>query len=255
MGTLMHNTPSNGSMIAVRASEEQCAVAIDAAAAIDEGLATKVAIASVNCSDSTVLAGDWPSLSAVIEKLTEDTKTTRVTASHADHSPLMSVISAALKQKAEELCALQSESSVVVLSTVTGAELMQQMDAEYWVTHNVSTVRFSDAVKGAAAVHERVNGQPKSSQYKDPLLYFIEMGDGMLCRFATKIMAEKDIKIATGSCLGGETAAQEEHFNGVVDECMGLVQQAELNAFMIDPLGADIPSGFAHLFPEASATA
>ena len=271
--TLMHNTPSSGSMMGVPTSEQACSQAIAAATAIDASIANKVSIASVNHAQSTVLAGDWSSLSDVLEQLPEELNSVRVQASHADHSPLMSVISAPLKMKAAELIDEidQKRNDVVVISTVTGAVLEGQMDADYWALHNESTVRFSDAIQACAARHRQINNQPKSVQHRDPVLYFVEMGEGMLSRFTKKVSAQanesdeiyatKDGKVnmRLGACLVTDADAQEAHFTQVVDECKQLVEQAEINAFLIDPLGAAVPAMFAHLeiaaLQEVTATA
>jgi len=275
--TLMHNTPSNGSMIAVATSSERCEAAIAAVAATDSEAVNRVAVASVNTGTSTVLSGDWATLSDVIDQLPEDVKTIRVSASHADHSPLMEVISSPLKQKAEQLSSplmraemflKQNDQSrdVVVLSTVTGAALEGPMDSQYWVTHNENRVRFSDALKAACGIHDQMAKYPKSAQHKDPVLYLIDMGGGTLARFAAQIIGEttpdetKPAKrVLMAACLGsrkadpaGKEMSANEHISCVIDECKDLVQQAELNEFMLDPMNASIPSGFAHMFQDCS---
>ncbi|MFJ9846900.1 beta-ketoacyl synthase N-terminal-like domain-containing protein [Kitasatospora sp. NPDC101155] len=130
-GRLMRELPAGGAMVAVRAAESEIR------------LTPRTAIAAVNGPDSVVVSGPEEE---VLATAAEFEQTTRLTVSHAFHSPLMDPI---LVEFAEVARSLTYRPPLI---PIIGA---RPDDPDYWVRHVRETVRFADhvaMVDGAALV-------------------------------------------------------------------------------------------------------
>ncbi|GGV64917.1 hypothetical protein GCM10010294_17290 [Streptomyces griseoloalbus] len=140
-GRLMQSAPPGGAMIAVQATEEQVAALLD-------GHTHHLAVAAVNGPRSVVLAGDSEAAEEVAGQLrAAGHRTTRLTVSHAFHSPHMDGVLDEFRKIAAGLT--YHEPRVAAVSTVTGAAVAegQWSSPEYWVEQIRATVRFADAVR------------------------------------------------------------------------------------------------------------
>ncbi|MDI1475029.1 type I polyketide synthase [Polyangium sp. y55x31] len=144
-GKLMGSGPEGGAMVAVQASEEEIRPLITT-------LEGKVDIAALNGPRSTVIAGDEDAVLAVAAELaTRGRKTTRLSVSHAFHSPRMDGILAAYRRVVDGV-ALGSP-RIPIVSTVTGKRVSaEELRApEYWVRQIRSAVRFLDGIQSLEA--------------------------------------------------------------------------------------------------------
>ncbi|WP_328422312.1 type I polyketide synthase [Streptomyces sp. NBC_00443] len=138
---LMQSAAAGGAMIAVQATEDE----VSALLADHQGT---VAVAAVNSPRSTVISGDAEAAEAVAERLrAQGRKTTRLTVSHAFHSPHMDDV---LDEFHEAISGLAYRAPAIpVVSNVTGA-LADGRDLStpgYWVRHIRQTVRFADGIR------------------------------------------------------------------------------------------------------------
>ncbi|MBL3808116.1 SDR family NAD(P)-dependent oxidoreductase [Streptomyces sp. BRB081] len=167
---LMQELPAGGAMVAVQATEAE------AAPRLSEG----VALAAVNGPDSVTLAGREAEVLALAAGFAaEGRKTQRLAVSHAFHSPLMEPMLAEFRRVAESLT--YHEPVLPVVSNVTGALADDRLlcDAEYWVDHVRSTVRFADGVGALAGAGADA---------------FVELGpDGILTALAQQCLDGPDI--------------------------------------------------------------
>ncbi|MFI1370377.1 acyltransferase domain-containing protein, partial [Streptomyces griseochromogenes] len=137
-GRLMQELPSGGAMVAVEATEEQVAEAIQ-----DRAL---VGIAAVNGPRAVVISGAEAEVEAVAEELARaGARTRRLRVSHAFHSPLMEPM---LERFAEVVGAVGYQTpQLAMVSALNGQPVTSEVtDPAYWVSHVREAVRFADAV-------------------------------------------------------------------------------------------------------------
>ncbi|MFF7163192.1 type I polyketide synthase, partial [Streptomyces sp. NPDC008086] len=143
---LMQSAVAGGAMIAVQATEDEVAALL-----ADHG--GKVAVAAVNSPHSTVISGDAEAAEAVAERLrAQGRKTTRLTVSHAFHSPHMDDVLEEFHDAAARLT--YHAPTIPVVSNVTGAlaDEGELTTPGYWVRHIRQTVRFADGIRTLEAV-------------------------------------------------------------------------------------------------------
>ncbi|MFI1370362.1 acyltransferase domain-containing protein, partial [Streptomyces griseochromogenes] len=137
-GRLMQELPSGGAMVAVEATEEQVAEAIQGR--------SLVGIAAVNGPRAVVISGAEAEVEAVAEELARaGARTRRLRVSHAFHSPLMEPM---LERFAEVVGSVgYQEPRLAMVSALTGQPVTSEVtDPAYWVSHVREAVRFADAV-------------------------------------------------------------------------------------------------------------
>ncbi|MCF1597400.1 type I polyketide synthase, partial [Streptomyces muensis] len=142
---LMQSAVAGGAMIAVQATEDEVAALL----ADHRG---KVAVAAVNSPHSTVISGDAEAAEAVAERLrAQGRKTTRLTVSHAFHSPHMDDVLEEFHDAAARLT--YHAPTIPVVSNVTGAlaDARELTSPGYWVRHIRQTVRFADGIRALEA--------------------------------------------------------------------------------------------------------
>ncbi|MFI9359467.1 beta-ketoacyl synthase N-terminal-like domain-containing protein [Kitasatospora sp. NPDC053057] len=130
-GRLMRRLPPGGAMVALRAAESEVR------------LTPRTAIAAVNGPDSVVVSGPEEEVLAIAAGFEH---ATRLTVSHAFHSPLMDPVLEEFTQVAQSLTYRPPAIPVI------GA---RPDDPDHWVRHLRETVRFADhvaAVDGATLV-------------------------------------------------------------------------------------------------------
>ncbi|MER6983377.1 type I polyketide synthase, partial [Streptomyces carpinensis] len=137
-GRLMQALPEGGAMVAVQASEDE----------VLPLLTESVSIAAVNGPTSVVVSGAVDEVLAICGHFSAmGRKTSRLSVSHAFHSPLMEPMLADFRAVAAELTFRTPELAAV--STVTGESATGWQSPEYWVNQVRAAVRFSDAVRAA----------------------------------------------------------------------------------------------------------
>jgi myxalamid-type polyketide synthase MxaB len=133
---LMQALPRNGSMLAVRASED----VVKRILALQQ---TQVAIAAVNGPREVVISGENRGVEALAVRFQADGVATQaLTVSHAFHSPLMEPM---LNQFARAAQAVRyNPPEVGLISNVTGKLAQAEVaDPSYWVRHVRQAVRFA----------------------------------------------------------------------------------------------------------------
>jgi acyl transferase domain-containing protein/acyl carrier protein len=163
-GRLMDALPEGGTMVAVRAAEEE----------VIPLLGDGVSLAAVNGPASVVLSGDEHAVAAVAGQFA---KSKRLRTSHAFHSDLMTPMLEAFRRVADSLT--YQPPVIPVVSTVTGEVAAEELcSPDYWVEHVRRTVRFADAVHTLHKLGTRT---------------FAELGpDGSLTALATDILGADD---------------------------------------------------------------
>ncbi|MFD8088443.1 type I polyketide synthase, partial [Kitasatospora sp. NPDC059722] len=200
-GRLMQALPAGGTMLAVRAAEDE----------VLPLLGEFVSLAAVNGPSSVVVSGTEDAVAA-IEAHFADRRTTRLRVSHAFHSPLLEPMLAEFRGVLEGLSF--AAPAVPLVSGVTGRPLTadEARDPGHWVRQAREPVRFRDAVARLGA--ERVDA-------------YLELGPAAaLAPMLGECLAAADAGasaavIATGSAdQGDETrallaAAGRLHLHGV----------------------------------------
>jgi acyl transferase domain-containing protein len=180
---LMAEHAVEGGMTAVRASAEECAAAIEATAA-------ECWVAAVNAPQSTVLAGRRHGIAAVVARLGRES--TRVRATHPDHTPLMDGIGRELARAVRLPDAFPT--ALEVYSGAAGGRVAAKAlrTGAFWRRHATSPVRFTDALKALAAGGVRA---------------FVEVGEGMLCGLGKETLArgvDQEATWAAALARGGD---------------------------------------------------
>ncbi|MQY15476.1 3-ketoacyl-CoA thiolase [Streptomyces sp. RB5] len=172
-GRLMQALPEGGAMVAVQASEDE----------VTPLLSDAVSLAAVNSPMSVVVSGEEAAALAIGEYFrAQGRKTTRLSVSHAFHSPLMEPMLAEFAQVAESVS--YEEPRLSAVSTVTGSVASGWTSPAYWVDQVRQAVRFSDAV-------QTLSDQGVSR--------FLELGpDGILTGLTQQILDE--VTVAVPSC-------------------------------------------------------
>ncbi|OLR93557.1 type I polyketide synthase [Actinokineospora bangkokensis] len=124
---LMQALPSGGAMVAVQATEDE----------VTPLLSETVSIAAINGPQSVVVAGDEVEAERIGAHFKElGRKTSRLTVSHAFHSPLMEPVLEEFRAVVRGLTFAAPVIPVVATGDVTSPD--------YWVDHVRGTVRFSE---------------------------------------------------------------------------------------------------------------
>ena len=145
-GRLMQSLPRDGAMAVVFADEATVTSAL-------AGFERTLAVAAVNGPRHTVVSGAAKELYWLLVTLGErNIRHTRLTVSHAFHSPLMDPI----LDEFERLAGTVSfrPPSCVLISNVTGAPLnATDLTAAYWRRHARAAVQFLDGIQQVIAHH------------------------------------------------------------------------------------------------------
>ena len=141
-GRLMQALPKGGAMLAVSSTEE-------AVADVIRPHSKRISIAAINAPGQVVVSGVASCIDEIASELESGgTDVTRLTVSHAFHSPLMEPMLDDFRRAAKK--AAFGPLDIPFLSTVN-AELIERLDAEYWVQQIRKPVRFQAAIQAAAA--------------------------------------------------------------------------------------------------------
>ena len=165
---LMQALPTGGSMVALRASEDE----------VLPHLTPEVSIAAVNGPNAVVISG---AADAVAEIAGRFGKSTRLPVSHAFHSPLMDPMLEDFRHVVEGLSF--GEPTIPVVSNLTGelATAEQLRSPDYWVRHVREPVRFADGVR--ALVREKASA-------------FLELGpDGSLSAMVVELVPDQAVVV------------------------------------------------------------
>ena len=201
-GRAMESTVSLGAMISVKCSAETVAAVLrrsELAPSTSVSEAREVTVAAINGPMACVLSGSHGGLSAALKALPTGTRFRRVRATHADHSPLMTPVAAAMRSKAAELLAATPPSRPQCFwgstAPANGSDDCPEEDVgspEYWAQHCLRCVDFTAAtrrvVRAYVARGHRGGGGEAHAGSAPPLprrrrLHLVEMGEGMLIRF------------------------------------------------------------------------
>ncbi|MGW4059746.1 type I polyketide synthase [Amycolatopsis sp. NPDC004747] len=178
-GRLMQDLPDGGAMLAVRATEEEVAAL----------LGDRVSLAAVNGPASVVVSGDTDAVAAVETWAAgQGRKAKRLRVSHAFHSHRMEPMLAEFTAK---LGTLEFRPPAIpIVSTLTGkvADAAELCTPRYWADQVRNTVRFAEAVRGAAAYGVDT---------------FVELGpDAVLAAAAGEVLADEDALVVSTQRAG-----------------------------------------------------
>ncbi|MFI6024631.1 SDR family NAD(P)-dependent oxidoreductase [Amycolatopsis magusensis] len=189
---LMQGLPTGGSMVAIKATEEE----------VTPLLTDAVSLAAINGPSSVVVSGDSDAVAAIASKFEgEGRKTSSLHVSHAFHSPLMDPMLDEFRAVVSGLSFAAPEIPVVASGDVTSSE--------YWVRHVRDAVRFGDAVRTLVS---------------DGVGAFLELGpDGVLSALAQESLEDAPRKVAVVPVLRKDrpeeksvlTALARLHVSGV----------------------------------------
>ncbi|MGC7095470.1 SDR family NAD(P)-dependent oxidoreductase [Amycolatopsis lurida] len=189
---LMQALPTGGAMVAIKATEEE----------VTPLLGDAVSLAAVNGPSSVVIAGEDDAVAAIVSKFEgEGRKTSRLSVSHAFHSPLMDPMLDEFRAVVAGLTFAEPEIPVVTSGDVTSPE--------YWVRHVRDAVRFADAV---------------GSLVSNGVGAFLELGpDGVLSALSQESLEDAPRKVAVVPSLRKDrpeeksllTALAKLHVSGV----------------------------------------
>ena len=138
-GRLMQELPPHGVMVAISADAEKVGKII-------APLQTKVAIATINSSENTVISGEKEAIAEAINKLeASNFKTKKLNVSHAFHSPLMEPILADFEGVAKEIN--YHKPQIKFISNLTGNLAQTDITTpQYWCNHIVQPVKFAEGI-------------------------------------------------------------------------------------------------------------
>ncbi|MDX8399737.1 MAG: type I polyketide synthase, partial [Gallionellaceae bacterium] len=139
-GHLMQTLCEPGGMVSLQLSEPEVLDVI-------RPWTGEVAVASLNGPHNTVVSGNQLALTALIDKLMAAGHETRqLKVSHAFHSPMMAPM--LLPFTAVAASVNYSPCNTKIYSTLTGKPATSELsDADYWVRHVESPVRFADGMR------------------------------------------------------------------------------------------------------------
>jgi amino acid adenylation domain-containing protein len=149
-GRLMQSLPA-GTMLSVRATQEQLAPLID------PNEDRELSIAAHNAPSLMVLSGTTRAIAALEEKLTaQGIVHRRLVTSHAFHSPMMDPIMTEFRTEAAKI--KMSAPTIPIVSCVTGGWLTPEeaTSANYWTRHLRQPVRFALAIERLLAREDTV---------------------------------------------------------------------------------------------------
>ncbi|MFF1960064.1 type I polyketide synthase [Streptomyces sp. NPDC058220] len=201
---LMEALPPGGAMIAVQATEDEVAPL----------LSDRVSVAAVNGPTSVVLSGDEEQVRTAADLLAaEGRRTSRLSVSHAFHSPLMDPMLDEFRAVARRLAFRAPR--IPVVSNLTGrlASAEELCSVEYWVRHVREAVRFADGVRTLA---EQGVGT------------FLELGpDGVLAALTRPCVPAEAVVVPVlrkgrSEELTAVTALARVHANGVTADWAGI---------------------------------
>ncbi|MET9755906.1 type I polyketide synthase [Streptomyces syringium] len=195
---LMQALPAGGAMVAVQAAEAE----------VLPLLTDGVSIAAVNGPSSVVVSGAEGVVLDIAGRLAaEGCKTSRLSVSHAFHSPLMEPMLDDFRAVVDGLTF--NAPSVPVVSNLTGrmATSEEICSPEYWVRHVREAVRFADGIRTLAA---------------EGVGTLLELGpDGVLSAMAAESVTEETVTVPVlrkdrPEEMAAVTALARLHTHGVV---------------------------------------
>ncbi|MGW4724866.1 type I polyketide synthase [Streptomyces sp. NPDC004291] len=136
---LMQNATPGGTMIAIQANEEEILPLL-------AGHEEHVSIAALNSPHSTVISGDTHAVEEIAAHFTKQgRKTTRLTVSHAFHSPHMNQAAEEFRTAAADIT--YHPPTIPLVSTLTGQLVDSELTTlDYWANQLRGTVRFTHAL-------------------------------------------------------------------------------------------------------------
>ena len=144
-GRLIQALPETGGMLAVMADEATIQPFLEKY--LSQGSEHGVAIAALNSPENTVLSGSHAALNHLETQLqTAQIKTTRLTVSHAFHSPLMQPMVEAFREVAASIT--YHPPTLPLISNLTGDFVEAEIATpDYWCRHICAPVRFAQSLQ------------------------------------------------------------------------------------------------------------